>query len=385
LVRDRTIDRQCVSRGHALTVVTKVAVNLSWCVPGKVGGSEEYLCRQLLGLDSSFESTLFVPEGFAEAHPELAERFEIVRGPFDGTSRVRRVMSESSWLHQRTRGFDVIHHGGGTIPIRHHRPTLLTIHDLQYREFPGYFRAHKLAYLRYIMPRSARRATEISVPTEFVKKTVHDAYGIDSDRIHVVPHGIEPSLGSNATPVEVLRSRYHLGSEPFVVFPAMTHPHKGHGFLLDVMERHWADRGVRLILIGGAGSAESDVARRVSSGRLAAHVSRLGRVSAEDRDGFLKAAMAMVFPSEYEGFGAPLIEAMTLGTPVICSDRACLPEVVGDAGLVLPLSIEAWAKALDDVDRRRSDLVARGMERSKMFTTAVSGWALANAYRSVVE
>ncbi|MFZ9581199.1 MAG: glycosyltransferase family 1 protein, partial [Ilumatobacteraceae bacterium] len=63
----------------------------------------------------------------------------------------------------------------------------------------------------------------------------------------------------------------------------------------------------------------------------------------------------------------------------------CLPEVVGDAGLVLPLSIEAWAKALDDVDRRRSDLVARGMERSKMFTTAVSGWALANAYRSVVE
>ncbi|MFZ9540740.1 MAG: hypothetical protein ACO292_06300, partial [Ilumatobacteraceae bacterium] len=66
-------------------------------MPGKVGGSEEYLCRQLLGLDSSFEPTLFVPEGFAEAHPELAERFEIVHGPFDGTSRVRRVMSESSW------------------------------------------------------------------------------------------------------------------------------------------------------------------------------------------------------------------------------------------------------------------------------------------------
>ncbi|MFZ9580631.1 MAG: glycosyltransferase family 1 protein, partial [Ilumatobacteraceae bacterium] len=63
----------------------------------------------------------------------------------------------------------------------------------------------------------------------------------------------------------------------------------------------------------------------------------------------------------------------------------CLPEVVGDAGLVLPLSIDSWAEVLEDVDRRRSDLVARGMERSKMFTTAVSGSALANAYRRVDE
>jgi glycosyltransferase involved in cell wall biosynthesis len=367
-----------------MTGSAKVAVNLSWCIPGKVGGSEEYLCRQLLGLDTTFDTTLFVPRGFAEAHPELVARFPMVSARGDGRSRARRVASESGWLYRRTADFDLVHHGGGTIPPVRRSPTLLTIHDLQYREFPGYFRPHKLAYLRFTMPRSAKRATAIAVPTEFVKNTVHDAYGIDPARIHVVPHGIEPSLGSNATPIDELRSRYRLGSEPFVVFPAMTHPHKGHGFLLDVMERSWIDQGVRLILIGGAGSVEADVARRLASGRLATHVSRLGRVPSEDRDGFLKAALAMVFPSEYEGFGAPVIEAMTLGTPVISSDRACLPEVVGDAGLVVPLTTEGWASALDDLDRRRSDLVARGFERSRMFTTVVSGSALTSAYRSVL-
>lgn len=384
MVGDRPSDRQCVSGGQTLTGFRSIAVNLSWCLPGRVGGSEEYLCRQLLGLDDSHSPTLFVPDGFAEAHPELRSRFDMVTTPTDGASRVRRVIDESSWLYRRTREFDLVHHGGGTIPLVHRSPTLLTIHDLQYRDFPDYFRSHKLAYLRFAMPRSARRASAISVPTEFVRTTVHEAYGIDADRIHVVPHGIEPDLGSRATSEDELRERHGLGSSPFVVFPAVTHPHKGHEFLLDVMEHHWIGQGIRLILIGGVGAAESLVERRLTSSRLSAHVSRLGRVSARDRDGFLKAARALVFPSEYEGFGAPVIEAMSLGTPVLCSDRACLPEVVGEAGLVLPLDPQAWSTALDVIESRRSEFIARGTERSRMFTSAISGEALATAYRKVL-
>ena len=90
---------------------------------------------------------------------------------------------------------------------------------------------------------------------------------------------------------------------------------------------------------------------------------------------------ALVFPSEYEGFGAPVIEAMTLGTPVLASDRAALAEVVGDAGLVRPLVVDAWIDALDTVRTRRADLVAAGNVRAAAFTTAASGDALADAYR----
>jgi len=363
----------------------RVAVNLTWCVPGAVGGSEEYLVRQIRGLnDDEIEPTLFVPRGFAVAHPELRERFDCVETRADGTSRPRRVLDESTWLFRRTRDFSLVHHGGGTIPARHRVPTLLTIHDLQYRAFPEYFGRRRLAYLRAMMPRSARRATAIAVPTEFVKSTVCDAYDIAAERVHVVPHGIEPNLGRDATPASELRTRFELGDGPFVVFPAMTHPHKGHAFLLDVMERHWSRRGVRLVLIGGRGSVEDDVARRLVDAPLSSTVSRLGRVSAADRDGLIRAATALVFPSQYEGFGAPLIEAMALGTPVIASDRACLPEVVGDAGLVLELDVDRWGEALDTVDARRSALVEAGRSRVNLFTTAVSAAALTRAYRRVL-
>ncbi len=364
---------------------TRVAVNLTWCVPGAVGGSEEYLVRQMLGLSQDqVEPTLFAPRGFAAAHPELIARFECVETDADGVSRSRRILNESTWLFRRTRGFSLVHHGGGTIPARHRTPTLLTVHDLQYLTFPDYFDRRRLTYLRAMMPRSIRRATAIAVPTEFVKSTVCDAFDVPGERVHVVPHGIEPQLGLRATPESDLRAKFGLGDEPYVVFPAMTHPHKGHAFLLDVMERHWSRRGVRLVLIGGRGSADEAVMRRISDQPLSSAVSRLGRVSAADRDGLIRAATAMVFPSQYEGFGAPLIEAMALGTPVVCSDRACLPEVVGDGGLVLELDVDRWGGALDAVDARRSALVEAGRGRVSHFTSAVSGDALTRAYRSVL-
>ena len=91
-------------------------------------------------------------------------------------------------------------------------------------------------------------------------------------------------------------------------------------------------------------------------------------------------AVAMVFPSEYEGFGAPVIEAMALGTPVICSDRASLGEVAGGAGLVVPLVLEAWSTALDQVTTHRAEWVRAGRERSRQFTAEASARALVVAY-----
>jgi len=103
-------------------------------------------------------------------------------------------------------------------------------------------------------------------------------------------------------------------------------------------------------------------------------------VPANDRDGLLRMAAAMAFPSEYEGFGAPVIEAMTLGAPVICSDSTCLPEVAGDAAIVLPLEIDAWAGALDDAISRRDELVNAGHARAALFTSRRSAEALLAAY-----
>lgn len=367
--------------GPALTGSLRVGVNMTWCRPGRVGGSEEYLCRQLLGLPTgTFDVAIYAPRGFSAAHPEIAARYRIVEMPHDAESKARRIFDESTWLYRRTTDVDLSHHGGGTIPRRHRVPTLLTIHDLQYLEYPQYFSRVRLRYLRTSVPLAVRSADLVAVPTQFVRRTVVENFGVDADGVVVVPHGIETSLGTDATSEEMLRSKYRLGDGPVVVFPAITHPHKGHEFLLDVHAKHWARSGITLVLIGGRGAADSAVRARIDEMGEPANVRRLGRVPAVDRDGLIKMATALVFPSEYEGFGAPVIEAMTLGTPVVTSDRACLPEVVGSAGVVLPLNHESWAEALDIVQSHRDELVALGHQRSSLFTSAISGSALASAY-----
>jgi alpha-1,3-rhamnosyl/mannosyltransferase len=364
-------------------------MNLLWCRPGRVGGSEEYLVRQLIGLselDHEFEMVPFVPRPFAAAHPELAI-YPMVAARSSGSPRAVRVALEHSWLavQARKRAVGLLHHGGGTVPRTTTRPALLTIHDLQWLEYPHYVSAAKRRYLAAVTPRSIRRAAVITTPSEFVKATVVEYYGVDPDRVVTVRHGIEPALGTAATDASTLRSKYRLGAGPIVVFPAMTHPHKRHDFLVDLVAGpasapEWRD--VTLVLTGGEGSGEAALQARIGALGDAGHrVVRTGRVPAADRDGLIAMAEALVFPSEYEGFGAPVLEAMALGTPVVASDRAALPEVVGDAGLVLPLDREAWAGALATVDERRADLVAAGRRRAAEFTTARSATDLLAAYR----
>jgi glycosyltransferase involved in cell wall biosynthesis len=163
----------------------------------------------------------------------------------------------------------------------------------------------------------------------------------------------------------------------------MTAPHKRHDFLVELVRRSWTDPELALVLIGGRGVAEDALAAMIAAtpDHVRDRIFRLGRVSDADRNGLVRMAEAVVFPSEYEGFGAPVIEAMALGTPVVCSDATCLPDVAGDAAVVRPLRVDAWAGALDEVAARRDALVRSGHERVRRFTSAASGAALLDAYR----
>lgn len=368
----------------------QVAVNLLWCVPGVVGGSEEYLARQLDGLGevdpdrSRVAPTLFTLPSYPAAHPDLTGRLTTVCAPVAGGRRPVRVLAEHTWLAARTRSFDLVHHGGGTAPAIGRRPTVVTIHDLQYRDHPEFIPTAKLRYLRATVPASARRATVIAVPTEFVRGTVVEAFGIDPDRIVVVPHGVPTPPTSRPGPDE-LRRRYRLGDGPVLVYPAITHPHKNHALLLRTMARHWTDPDLRLVLLGGRGTADGEVEATIDRLGLRDRVVRPGRVPDADRDGLVAMARALVFPSAYEGFGAPVVEAMVLGAPVVCSDHPALREVVGDAAVVVAGDEDAWGPALDQVDRRRAELVSAGAARAaEMFSPRASAAALVRAYESAV-
>ena len=367
----------------------RVAMNLLWCVPG-VGGSEEYLVRQLLGLSEivhPYEVHVFAPRGFSARQPAVAAAFRVHEAPSSCTRRVQRIVLEHTWLALRTMRFDIVHHGGGSVPRLGNKRTLLTVHDVQWTEYPQYVSPVKLRYLRNVVPSSLQRAKRIAVPSWFVSTTLTTFFSTSPEKIGVVRHGLESTLDSIATPEAELRRSLNLGSGPVLVYPAITHPHKNHSFLLDVLHEGngaWADASLRLVFAGSAGSVDVEVRETVRRLGLADRVVMPGRVSHADRNGLLAMADAMVFPSEYEGFGAPLIEAMHFGTPIICSDRGSIPEIVGEAGIVLSLTTNAWAHALDDVRRNRTTLIAAGAARAERFSARLSAEDLVHQYGVVM-
>jgi alpha-1,3-rhamnosyl/mannosyltransferase len=228
--------------------------------------------------------------------------------------------------------------------------------------------------------RSVRRARIVAVPSEYVRGSVIEAFGTPPGDVRVVPHGFEPDLLTEITGEDELRQRYALGNGPVIVYPAVTHPHKNHRFLIELLAASWRDPDLRLVLTGGNGAAEASVAAAADP-----RIRRVGRVPAADRNGLLKMAEAMVFPSRYEGFGAPLIEAMALGCPVIASDSTCIPAVLDGAGLVLPLTTAGWANALDRVAKDRPATIEAGLSRAEAFTARASGAALAAVYAAALE
>ncbi|NBP41196.1 MAG: glycosyltransferase family 1 protein [Actinobacteria bacterium] len=366
----------------------RVGVNLMWLRTGQVGGSQEYLVRQLTGLFEAnldeFDVTLFVQAGFAKDHQQLAELYDCVEAPRHGGNRVLRILLEQTWLAVKARKFDLMHHGGGTMPFFAGRRSVLTIHDVQYLSFPENFSRTRLAYLSKVVPRSVARASLVSTPSEYVRQKLINKFAVSPAKVKVVRHGIDDQLGAAATSEQELRRRFRLENRDVLFLPAVTHPHKNHKFLLQLLKTHWVDKNLVLVCAGGKGRAELEFMREVRRLNLDDRVIRLNRVVDEDRDGLLKLAKALVFPSLYEGFGAPVIEAMQLGTPVIASDCAALPEIIGSAGLVLPLNLDVWSGALDAVNSRRDALVAAGKVRAKNFSIANSGKDLAQAYRAAM-
>lgn len=366
----------------------RIAVNLLWCRPGRVGGSEQYLSRQLAGLarvaaGADFNVELYAPKGFRGAHGELAS-FPIDETPSDGSNRAARILRENTWLARRTRGVAISHHGGGTVPFRTNGRTLLTVHDVQYLTYPQYFSRVRLAYLSGMMPRSLRRADAVAVPSAYVRDTLVERFGLEPSVVHVVVHGIE-KVDTSALDVAASQRRHGVEGVRYLIYPAMTHPHKNHRFLVDLLAGPWRDSGVHLLFIGGPGRGHNELTSQIARSGVVERIHMTGHVGAADRDALVAGAEAVVFPSEYEGFGAPVAEAMALGVPVVASDRASLPGVVGEGGIVLPLEADAWADVVARVRNERSTWVAAGRARSTAFSLDVSGNDLRGVYESLLQ
>ena len=378
-----------------------IGINLLWLVPGVVGGSETYTVRTLSGLAegySDLDYTLFALPQFGAVYPDLARTFRTVYAPVTGRLKPTRVLAgENTWLLRqcRRRKIDLVHHAGGVMPFLHSGRQVLTIHDLQYLFYPDYFTRSKLAWLKAVVPRSAEAARLVLTPSEFSRRTVIERLGIDPSIVVVVPHGISAREHPAAPPD--IRDRYGIPG-PFFLYPAVTYPHKNHLLLIDAFARLLRSHPeATLVLTGAKGSMQWGPARSTSGG-IAQEVSKLGieervrplgYIAAADLRALYREAVALTFPSRFEGFGAPILEAWTAGCPVIAADATALPEIVGDAGYLLsPDNPDEWASAMRDLleDEDLRVIYARaGEERAKDFTWRGSADKLEDAYRHALE
>lgn len=372
--------------------MTEVGVNLLWLAPGRVGGSEESTLASLRAIHErspeDLRLRLFATRGLVDAHPDLPGRFPVELLPAAVGARPLRLVAESTWLAARTRGLDLVHHAGGTLPPVRTAPAVLTLHDLQPLERTATHGRVKRTYLGVAVPRSLAAARVVVVPSEFVAGTVRSRFPEVAPKLRVVPHGVAapPVVGEEA--VAAVRDRLRLDG-PVVLYPAITYPHKNHRVLVaafaQVVRQH---PDAVLVLTGGSGSEEATLADQVRALGLEAHVRRTGRIPADELAALYRLAAVVAVPSRYEGFGLPAAEAMAHGAPLVAATAGALPEVVGDAGvLVDPDDVAAWAAAIaalvgDDAERAR--LAEAGRRRAAALSWSANAEGLLAAYREAL-
>jgi alpha-1,3-rhamnosyl/mannosyltransferase len=356
----------------------RIGVNLLWLVPGVVGGSEESTLGALDAVvgpagAAGFEIVLFALPDLVAVHPSTTARFATVTAPVDGSNKARRVLCENTWLHSAAREhrIDLVHHGGGVVPPTSPRPCTVTIHDLQPLDLPANFSATKRNYLRTVLGLSTRRARRVAVPSEFTRSRVVERLGVDPDRVDVVPWSAPVPT---APPDDATQLVATLGvGDRFLLYPAVTYPHKNHLTLIEAFEALAADDpDIELVLPGGVAQSEEAIRARIMRSPVALRIHRVGRVPAPTLEALYRSAVAVVWPSTYEGFGLPPLEAMVRGCPVVASDIPALSEVVGDAAIVVePTDVAAWTDAMRLVTTdatRRAELCEAGRARAAVFS-----------------
>lgn len=328
-------------------------------VPGGMGGSETYaraLTRELSGV-RGFEVEALLPAngaGFSEGVPERI--VTSIRGGLSTRERLTAVTTATlrgRSIRALMGDADVVHYPFTTVAPRpaKRQAFVQTLHDLQHLDLPQLFGRAELLYRRHFYESAARRADVVITISEFAKSRVVELLGIAPDRIQVAHLGVDASAFV----------AHHGPRENFVLYPARGWAHKNHARLLEAMliARRQIP-GLRLVLTGGGLDVLGD---------LPEWVEVRGLVSTEELHELYRSAAALVFPSLYEGFGLPPLEAMASGCPVAASNAGSIPEVVGDAAVLFdPRDPEAIGNGIVAAIDRGAELSRVGVVHAASFT-----------------
>jgi glycosyltransferase involved in cell wall biosynthesis len=330
------------------------------------------LIRHLLALESGHRYRLYFNR------PPTIELF-----PMRADLEQRVMPFPRLWTHVRLswemarQPPDVLFVPAHVLPLVHPRSSVVTVHDLGYRHYPA---AHPLLdrlYLDLSTRYNARAARRVIAVSQATQDDLVQYYGIEPGKITVVYSGWDERMQpvEDEATIEGIKARYGIRGE-YVLYVGTLQPRKNLGRLLEAVAllRVQAQRGEApgLVIAGRKGWLYDQIFQQVERLGLESEVVFPGYVPQEDLPALLSGARLFVFPSLYEGFGLPMLEAMACGTPVVCSNVSSLPEVAGDAALLVdPLDVKGMAEAMNRLlqdEGLRAELVERGYRQVRQFS-----------------
>ncbi|MEK7665718.1 MAG: glycosyltransferase family 1 protein [Patescibacteria group bacterium] len=250
-------------------------------------------------------------------------------------------------------------------------PYVVTAHDLSFRIFPEFFSARMRLWHRLINPKRVfSRARAILAPSNSTKQDLVELYGVNEKRIHVTPLGISNALQSGTDQAMKVAKKFGR----YVLSVATIEPRKNHLSLIEAYEMYRDRTGdeITLVIAGATGWKAQPVLEAIKKSRYAHGIHLLDYVSEEQKIELYKRATLFVFPSFYEGFGLPVLDAMSHGLPIITSHTSSMPELVGDAGILIdPFNVNDLFVAIREVMHSKTlqaELKTRGLKRAKDFS-----------------
>ena len=358
-----------------------------------LAGNETYaanLVEALAEVDRENRYTVYVTR---------AEAFERFKGRWPNVG-VRRTLPHTPLLRVpftlsaelRRRPVDLLH-VQYTAPPAAPCPVVVTVHDLSFEHLPETFKRRSWMQLRLTVRRTVRRAAHVIAPSEFTRRDLIETYKLDPARVSAIPLAASARFGPVTDAGEIERVRRHYGLEgDYILAVGSIQPRKNLARLVRAYSGLRRERGrsnlPQLVLVGKKAWLYGETLKAVEEEGVGDSVVLTGYVSEGDLPALYTGALCFAYPSYYEGFGLPPLEAMRCGTAVLTGDRTSLPEVVGDAGLTAdPFDTGAiqgaLARLIED-EALRAELGARGLKRAEAFDWRDTARMTLQVYRRVM-
>jgi glycosyltransferase involved in cell wall biosynthesis len=346
---------------------------------------ETQLAKHLTEYDD-LDLRLYAQRG-TQAGPGL-EGTHLRTPPVDVRNPAARILWEQSGMAAQVvrDRLDLFHGLAFVVPPLVRTPSVVTVHDLAFMKVDGHAPARRVAYLTRMTKWSVERAARVIAVSHQTKLDIVEQFGIDQSLIDVTPLGVTGGLSPLSNEERAAFRRKHDLNRPTVLFLGTLEPRKNLPTLLRAFDQIAEELDAELVLAGAQGWLPDELNRALENVTHRGRIRITGFIPEPDLRFWLGSVDLFTFPSRYEGFGMPPLEAMACGTPVVASNASSLPGVLGDAAvLVSPDDVDGFAGAMERVLTDRAvaeDLRARGITRSARFSWAETARLTHASYRA---